>query len=116
MLKNFLAAFAVAALIATPALAGELDSAFGNTVRVTLGNGAVVQYHYDADNTYTMIAPDGSQVHGAWALRGGQLCSTPTGGAESCVPVQAGRNVGDTWTQTDTDGATVTIAIVAGRS
>lgn len=114
MLKKILVPLAMAAALATPAFAGELDAAFGNTVRVTLPSGATVQYHYNADNTFEMVAPDGAHVSGAWALRGDQLCTTPAGGAESCVPFQPGHGVGDTWTQTDANGS-VTVSIVAGR-
>ncbi len=104
-----------AAFIAVPAHAGEIDAAFGNTVRVTLPSGAALNYHYNADNTYVMVAPDGARVSGAWAIRDGELCTTPSGGAESCVALSPNRNVGDSWTQTEADGSTVNIAIVAGR-
>lgn len=116
MLKKTLAALALVALVAAPAYAGDLDAAFGNTVRVTTAAGATVQYLYNADHTYTMVAPDGAHVSGAWATRGGQLCTTPTGGHESCVPLQPNHKVGDNWTQSEADGSTVTIAIVAGHS
>lgn len=115
MLKRILAATMLIACASTAALADDIDPAFGNTVRVTLASGAVVQYHYNPDHTYQMIAPDGARVSGSWVTRDGQLCATPQGGAETCVPAQSGHGVGDTWTQTEPDGSTVTVSIVAGR-
>lgn len=115
MTIRFALAAAIVLAAAAPAWAGSLDGAFGNTVNVTLENGAVVRYHFNADHTYAMYTPDGAQVSGTWEESGDQVCTTPAGGARSCVAANPGRTVGDTWQQAGADGASVTVSITPGR-
>ena len=106
-------AFGVA-LTAGAAFADTVANAEGNTFVVTYANGAQARYHFNADNTFAAQTPNG-QVSGAYELSGGQLCLTPAGGERGCVPYAGDKNVGDTWTQTGTDGTQITVTLEAGR-
>jgi len=104
-----------AALTAGPAMADTMQSSIGNTVVVTYANGSAVRYHFNADNTFTLIMPDGTATQGAYEVVGDQICFTPAGAERTCTAYVGDKNVGDTWTQTATDGSTVTVSIEAGR-
>jgi hypothetical protein len=97
------------------AFAQTMANSYENTVVVTYANGAEARYHFNADNSFGLHAPDGSRVHGAYEVAGDQICLTPQGGERACTQFVDGKNVGDTWTQTATDGSTITVSIEAGR-
>ena len=115
-MKKFAAIVAFGLALSTgAAFADTMANAFGNTVVVTYPNGAQARYHFNADNTFGIHAPDGSHVHGTYELAGGQLCLTPAGGDRACAAYVGDKNVGDTWTQTATDGSTINVTLEAGR-
>lgn len=116
-MKKFVAALALGvAMIATPAMADTIENSYGNTIIVTYGNGSQAQYHFNADGTFTGVAPGGSHMAGRYTVEGGQLCLIPpSGAAPQCTSVTAGKNVGDTWTQTATDGSQISVELRAGR-
>ncbi len=116
MKKLFIAAALAAALAAGPAVADTLDNAYENTIVITYANGAEARYHFNADNTFGVHTPDGQHVHGTYEVSGDQICLTPQGGQRACTQLVAGRNVGDTWTQTATDGSTINVRLEAGRA
>lgn len=107
--------FLGAALSAGAASAQMMQSAFDNTIVVTYANGAQARYHFNADNTFSLQTPDGRTVSGAYAIEGDQICLTPTGGERACTEYAGEKNVGDTWTQTATDGSQITVTLEAGR-
>ncbi len=109
------AAFGVA-LLSGAAFADTMENAYGNTIVITYPNGASARYHFNADNTFGLHAPDGSHVMGVYAIEGDQVCLTPNGGERACTGYVGGKNVGDTWTQTATDGSVITVTIEAGRA
>lgn len=114
-MKRLAAGVAMAlALAAGPVCADTMESSYGNTVVVTYPNGAVARYHFNADNTFSVTLPDGSTSQGAYAINGDQICFTQAGETQ-CTGYVGGKNVGDTWTQTASDGSTVTVSIEAGR-
>ncbi len=113
-MRIMLATLAALACLAGPALAGTIENSFGNTVVVTTADGAVARYHFEPDGTYHVTSAAGDSA-GAWAVNGEQICLTPSGGAQQCVPYNAGYNVGDTWTAPGANNTTNTIALVAGR-
>lgn len=117
MIKKIAAGVAMAiALSAGSALADTVQNSFGNTITVTDGNGTVVRYLFNADNTFSVIAPDGTTSQGTYAIANGQICFTQqSGGDPACTAYVGDKNVGDTWTQTATDGGQITVSIVAGR-
>lgn len=114
-MKSFVAALMIAGVLgAGAAFAQTMNNAYNNTVVITYPNGAVVRYHFNADNTFMAHTPNG-HVMGTYAIEGDQICLTPQGGQRACSPYEANRNVGDTWTQTAADGTTIQVRIDAGR-
>lgn len=109
-----IAAFA-AAFAAGPAFADTIENGYGNTFVVTLGNGQSAQYHFNADGTFHAIGPDGSTQDGRYEVANGQICFLGEGDARQCTELASGKNVGDTWQQTDTGGNPITITLQAGR-
>lgn len=115
-MRKFLAALSFGvALAAGAAFADTVSNGFGNTFVVTTAQGAEVLYHFDEGGAYRMTAPDGTVVSGTWTVANGQLCLTPQGGAAGCSAYVGDKNVGDTWTQTASDGSTITVTLRAGR-
>lgn len=104
-----------AVLFAGAASAQMMQGTYDNTIVVTYASGAQVRYHFNADNTFSLLTPDGQTVTGAYAVEGEQICLTPTGGERACTQYVGDKNVGDTWTQTATDGSQITITLEAGR-
>lgn len=116
-MKKFAAVLALGFALSTgAAFADTMANAHNNTVIVTYANGAQARYHFNADNTFGIQAPDGSHVTGTYEVAGDQLCLTPAGGARACTPYTGDKNVGDTWTQTAADGSTISVTIEAGRA
>lgn len=114
-MKKFAAMLACGVMLsAGAAFADPIANAADNTFVVTYANGAQARYHFNEDNTFGAHTPNGV-VHGAWELSGGQLCLTPNGGERGCIPYAGDKNVGETWTQTGTDGSTITVTLEAGR-
>lgn len=114
-MKTFAAALAAAALFAAPAFADTMENAYANTIVITYPDGAQARYHFNADGSFTLFMPDGSQVSGAYEIAGEQICLTPAGGERACTAYVGGKNVGDTWTQTATDGSQINVTLQAGR-
>lgn len=114
-MKKFAAVLAFGMALSGAAFADTLANAAGNTFVITYANGAQARYHFNADNTFAAQAPDGSHVQGAYELANGQLCLTPAGGERGCTAYVGDKNVGDSWTQTATDGSTINVRLEAGR-
>lgn len=115
-MKRFAAlVFLSAAVVAVPASAQMMQSAFENTIVVTSADGAQTRYHFNADNTFALQTPDGQTVTGSYAVEDGQICLTPEGGERGCTEYVGEKNVGDTWTQTGTDGSQISVTLEAGR-
>ncbi len=114
-MKKFIAALAFGLAFAGVAQAQSIDNAFGNTVVVTLQNGASLRYHFNADRTFTLFAPDNTSQSGTWEITGNQLCLTSEAMGRTCSALEGDRQVGDTWTSTGGDGSTVTLTLQRGR-
>jgi hypothetical protein len=115
MKKLAMAVAFVALMGAAPAFADTMENGYGNTFVVTLGDGAQANYHFDADGTYTATTPDGATQTGRYTATDGQLCFLGEGDASQCAPLVSGKNVGDTWTQLDSQGNEITVTLQAGR-
>lgn len=105
-----------AAMLAGPALADPMATAYGNTVVITYGDGTTVNLYVNEDGTYTGTSPAGESA-GTWAVSGGQTCFTqtsPEAGEPSCSKTVS-KSVGDSWQSTGQGGAPVTITIQEGR-
>jgi hypothetical protein len=116
-MKKFVATLALGiAMIAAPALADTMQNTYGNTIVVTYPNGAQATYQFNADGTFTGTAPGGSQMAGTFTVEGEQLClAPPNGQPPQCTSVATDKNIGDTWTQTGTDGSQISVELRAGR-
>lgn len=114
-MKRLAAALAIVAFGAGAAFADTMQNAAANTIVVTPPGGGAVRYHFNSDGTFAAALPDGSAFNGAWEVSGDQICLTPTGGERACTAYVGDKNVGDTWTQTGTDGTTISVTIEAGR-
>jgi len=116
-MKKFVAALALgAAMIATPATADTIENSYGNTIVVTYANGSQALFYFNADGTFTGTAPGGSQMAGQYTVENDQLCLiSPSGQPPQCTSVTAGKNVGDTWTQSGSDGSQISVELRAGR-
>jgi hypothetical protein len=101
-------------LMAGPALADTVSNFYGNTVETTM-DGATTKWHFDADGKTKATLPDGVVAPGAWVMKNGQFCVTVGANPESCTAVQDGKNVGDTWSATNSAGQSFTVTIKAGR-
>jgi hypothetical protein len=105
-----------AALTAGAAFADTIENGYGNTFVVTSANGSVARYHFNEDGTFSGVAPGGSTMAGTYTAADGQLCLIPpNGAAPMCTAIVADKNVGDTWTQTGSDGSEITVTLEAGR-
>ena len=113
---GFLATLAVAATLATGAVAQDMSSFVGNTVNITYPNGAVAKLHLKADASYELVLPDGTVGGGTWAVEGDQFCTTRTTPAampKQCRP-NAARAIGDKWDE-DTPQGKVHYELTAGQ-
>lgn len=120
-MKQLYVAAAAAALFATPALAGSLESMYDNTVVITNTKGESYSSHVEKDGTYKATMADGKVVTGKWEVKNGQFCGTPDAVEGQPAPVQScgefvdNKNVGDKWEQKNAAGETITVEIKAGR-
>jgi len=104
-----------AVLGAGAAFADTMQNGYGNTFVVTSGE-QTIHYHFNADGSFTASTPAGEQVAaGTYQIADGQLCITPAGGERGCTAYVGDKNVGDTWTQTATDGGQISVTLRAGR-
>lgn len=110
-----LAAATALSACATAHGADTIESAYGNTMVVTLATGVEARYYFNRDGTYSLVNRDGAVVSGVFEVDGDQICRTPVGGARACAHYVDGKSVGDTWTQTASDGSTYSVTLRAGR-
>ncbi len=122
-MRKILLGASACVLCSGAALAGDdvMAGYFGNTT-VSTGGMLEVHTHYKADHTFdfsaSMIGMSRSGK-GTWKIdASGQLCrdiENPPAGVTnpSCSPVAA-HKVGDTWTMTQKDGSTRSIALKPG--
>ncbi len=98
------------------AASATMEATFGNTVTLANAEGmTVASYFMNADGTFSLTGADGSEASGTWRETSDEICLTIGDTPETCNPLDAGHSVGDSWTATDSDGATITLSIVAGR-
>jgi hypothetical protein len=114
-MKKLLMAMACIVAISGAAFADTMANAHENTIVVTTAQGAQVRYHFNADGSYAMTAPDGQSIAGTYAVADDQICMTPAGGEAECAPYVGDKNVGDSWTQTGADGSEISVTLEAGR-
>ena len=114
-MKRLAAALAFALVCGTgAAFADTMQNAYGNTIVITYPNNVQARYHFNEDGTFSATTPNGT-MSGTYVVEGDQICLTPAGGERACTGYVGGKNVGDTWTQTATDGSEITVTLEAGR-
>ena len=115
-MRNFAVLTVLGFVLATaPAFAETMDASFGNTITVTMPNGAVDRYFFEPDGSFTERSHDGQTYAGHWVRRAGDVClSMAAREGEDCAPIPLGKTLGDTWPM-QTNGGSVAIALVAGR-
>lgn len=116
-MKKFAVALALGvALFSAPAFADTMENSYSNTIVVTpAAGGAETLFHFNADGTFTGVAPGGSQMAGTFTIQGDQLCMTYPNGNQGCTAIQSDKNVGDTWQQTGIDGTAINVELRSGR-
>lgn len=100
------------AFAATAALAGPLDSRFGNTTITKDAQGNETHIYYAADGTFSG-KQGAATFKGTWKIDGSNVCLTsetpiPNTPNPVCAPL-SDHQVGDTWT-----AGPYTISLVAG--
>lgn len=115
MFRKLAAAALVIGVLAAPALADTMRNAIGNTVTTTGSDGATVKWYFADGGQFSMKTPDGAVVAGTWEQKDGKICVTPAGGSAQCADAVEGKNVGDSWTTTNGQGQTITVALLAGQ-
>ena len=111
-----LTAAAMVTIAAGAAAADPMQAYYGNTVKITQPNGAVVRLQISPGGAYKLYLPDGSEGGGVWAIEGDQFCTTrmtPAPAPKQCRPA-IDRKIGDSWEE-DTPGGKVKYELVAGQ-
>ena len=108
------AAYAMA-LVLTASAPGAADNVlmetrFENTVRIEASDGTLTHIYFNADGTYTTSKKE----KGTWTVTGSTLCTQTKDREPVCNDI-AERRVGETWSEADPEGNTITISIIAGR-
>ncbi|MES1197196.1 MAG: hypothetical protein ABUL55_01100 [Pseudomonadota bacterium] len=115
-MRLLLAATLALGLFTAPAFADDaMQGAYGNTVVVTEPSGAVIRYYFEPDGTFTASAPNDVTLRGRYEVAGDQLCFLAPSGQRTCSPLVTGHALGETWTQTGTQGQDITVTLQAGR-
>lgn len=116
-MKTFATALALGAtLVAMPAFADTMQNSYANTIVVTsAAGGEQTLFHFNADGTFTGVAPGGSQMAGTFTIQGDQLCLQYPNGNQGCTAIATDKDVGDVWTQRGIDGSDISVELRAGR-
>ena len=122
MNRAFILVGAVFAL-STAAVADPFADMYDNTATSTAPGGKTTLYYFNRDGTFENHFPSGAVIKGTWAWKSSQTaCFTvtyppprPSENATNCKAFPVTHHVGDSWTETDSDGVTYTNSIRAGR-
>jgi hypothetical protein len=111
-MKELFLAVTASLLLSAPALAGGMDNAIGNTVRVVTPETSW-DAHFMVDGSFT----DTRGVAGTWTFDS-QLClqiMTENGNQNVCGPWNETAAAGDSWNTTgwSDDGSEITLSIIA---
>ena len=114
MKTMMMAASALLALTGAAFADGDMSNAYGNIVRVTMGEDS-----FDATFVEGGAYSDSRGITGTWSL-GEQLCITvqaEAGPQENCGPWNPDLAVGGNWTTAGwaSDGAMITVEIIAAQ-
>lgn len=106
----------IALILASPVFADTMENSYANTIVVTPAvGGEATLFHFNADGTFTGVAPGGAQMAGTFTIQGEQLCMQYPNGNQGCTAIATDKNVGDVWTQKGIDGSDINVELRAGR-
>ena len=107
--------------LATPLVAAPKQSpmgiALGNVLVGDYGAKGKVTAAFDPDGTVAMTFPDGSKRRQAWVADANYFCMIQIPGADGKMGYRcernliAGKKIGQTWQQVDSEGDTATISV-----
>ncbi len=116
------------AMVATVAISSAAQAAdpvavgYGNTVTQTMADGTKIVIYVNPDHTWQQMIGD-KTIKGTYVVKDDtHVCFTVTdpapadpAKATNCNEIKGDHKVGDTWTETGPNGATMTMSITAGR-
>jgi hypothetical protein len=122
-MKGLIFGFIFAAATAPTALADPLDGLYGNTATSTAPSGKTTLYFFNRDGTFENRFASGRSIKGVFKWKDAQTaCFTVTDpapakgeDATNCRAFPVAHHVGDTWTETDSEGVVYQNAVKAGR-
>ncbi len=122
-MKSLVLGAIVATAFGCAAHADPLSGLYGNTATSTGPNGKTTVYFFNPDGTFENHFSNGQVIKGTFTWKDAQTaCFTvtdppPVKGESStnCRAFTVAHHVGDTWTETDSDGVPYKNAIKAGR-
>lgn len=112
-----LASLTFAAPSAAAPNTNPMGIAIGNVLVGDYGAKGKVTAAFDADGTVAMTFPDGTKRRQAWVADANYFCMIMMPGADGKMGYRcernliAGKKLGQTWQQVDSEGATATISI-----
>lgn len=113
-------AMASASILVTPATTAPdrpLGLAIGNLLVGDYGSEGKVTAAFDTDGTVAMTFPDGTKRRQAWVADAKYFCMITIPAADGKMDYRcernmiAGKKLGQTWQQIDSEGKTVTISV-----
>jgi hypothetical protein len=122
-MNRIVLAGATLCLLATAAQADPFAAAYGNTVTQTMPDGKKTVTYVNKDGTWEQHMADGSVMKGTFVWKDDHTaCFTVTepapqdaSKATNCNDIKGEHKVGDSWTEQGPGGASITMAITAGR-
>jgi hypothetical protein len=116
-MRRLAAALIVSLGLATPAFADTLDVLKQNTLMLHEKSGRSYTILISEGGTLEQVNSAGTWATGPWNVQDGRFCWTARGAATLCIPVPAGKGVGDTWEIRGPTGQLAwTAEIVEGRA
>jgi hypothetical protein len=115
-----IAATALVSILVTPATAAPsnpMGLAIGNLLVGDYGSEGKVTAAFDSDGTVAMTFPDGTKRRQAWVADTKYFCMIKIPDADGKMDYRcernmiAGKTLGQTWQQVDSEGKTVTISV-----
>lgn len=117
--------FIVGALIMLSSVTPSIAATKANPMGIAIGNMLIGDYGekgkvtgaFDADGTVALTFPDGSKRRQAWIADANYFCMIATPGADGKMGYRcernliAGKKLGQSWQQVDSEGLPVTIVV-----
>ena len=114
----------IALALSCPCASAEpFEAMYDNTATSTSPTGKTTTYYFNRDGTFENRFPSGKIVRGTFVWRDAQTAcftvtdppSPPGQSSTNCKTFPVAHKVGDTWTETDSEGVAYTNSIKPGR-